>query len=157
MKSSDFQSGRPLFEPEKFFSGRTQSTGVVESRRGKPRERVATETKGTWEGDTLHIQQELVFGDTRRSHRTWAIRRIDAHRYEATANDIIGTARGTASGDTFHWKFTLATKPGNPLFNVVMSQWMYLQPDRRTMINHTTISKAGIVIAQVTEQFRKVE
>jgi hypothetical protein len=36
-----------------------------------------------------------------------------------------------------------------------MSQWMYLQPDGKTMVNHSTIRKFGIVVAQVTEQFRK--
>jgi len=32
---------------------------------------------------------------------------------------------------------------------------MYLQPDGKTMLNHTTISKAGLVVSQVTEQFVK--
>jgi hypothetical protein len=36
-----------------------------------------------------------------------------------------------------------------------MSQRMYLQPDGKTMVNHSTIRKFGIVVAQVTEQFRK--
>ena len=30
---------------------------------------------------------------------------------------------------------------------------MYLQPDGRSMINHTTIRKLGFLVAQVTEQF----
>lgn len=32
---------------------------------------------------------------------------------------------------------------------------MYLQPDGRTMLNHTTIRKFGIVVAEVMEEFRK--
>jgi hypothetical protein len=30
----------------------------------------------------------------------------------ATANDIVGTARGIATGNHFRWSFTLALKPG---------------------------------------------
>jgi len=67
---------------------------------------------------------------------------------------MIGAARGEAYGNVFHWSFRLALSPGNPLGNVRMTQWMYLQPDGRTMVNHTTIRKLGIVVAQVTEQFR---
>jgi hypothetical protein len=67
----------------------------------------------------------------------------------------VGTARGDAYGNVFHWSFTLALSLGNPLANVRMSQWMYLQSDGKTMVNHSTIRKFGIVVGQVTEQFRK--
>jgi len=36
-----------------------------------------------------------------------------------------------------------------------LTHFMYLQPDGKTMLNHTTISKAGLVVSQVTEQFVK--
>jgi hypothetical protein len=68
---------------------------------------------------------------------------------------MVGTASGEAHGNVFHWSLTLALSPGNPLANVRMSQWMYLQPDGRTLLNHSTIRKFGVVVAQVTEQFRR--
>ncbi len=152
---SDFAESRPVFDPVEFFSGRTSSSGVLETRRGMPSQVVTTETVGRREGDILFLEQDLRFGDGRRQHRSWRIQKIDAHRYEATANDIIGVAQGEAYGNVFHWSFTLALSPGNPFARVRMSQWMYLQPDGRTMINHSTIKKAGFVVAQVTEQFRR--
>lgn len=155
MKPSDFAASGPVFDPAKFFTGQTRSTGVIENRAGSPTERVATKTRGVWEGDTLRLEQQLMFGDGRLQHRSWRIRKLDAHRFVATANDVVGTIRGEAYGNVFHWSFTLALSPGNPLGNVRMSQWMYLQPDGRTMFNRSTIRKAGIVIAQVSEQFRR--
>lgn len=155
MQPSDFEGGRPVFDPAAFFTGRTESTGVMENRSGTPLKRVTTTTHGIWKNGVLHIEQDLVFGDEPPSHRSWRLRKIDAHHFEATANDMVGTARGQAHGNAFHWSFTLATSPGNPLANVRMSQWMYLQPDGRTMVNHTTIHKAGILLRQVTEQFRR--
>ncbi len=155
MNVSQFKDLQPEFEPTRFFAGHTSSFGVMENRGGMPRQIVTTKTVGRWEGDTLRLEQDLFLGDGKPQHRSWRIRKLDAHRYEATANDIVGTVQGEAYGNAFHWSFTLALSPGNPLANVRMSQWMYLQPDGKTMVNHSTIRKFGIVVAQVTEQFRK--
>ena len=157
LQPSDFQAARPVLNPIQFFTGRTRSSGVMETRRGAPIQRVTTETIGRREGNLLELEQDLHFGDGPKQSRSWRIREIDPHHFEATANDIIGVARGEAYGNVFHWTFTLALSPGNPLLNVRMSQWMYLQPDGRTLINHTTIRKVGIVVTQVTEQFRRTE
>ncbi|MGI8819815.1 MAG: DUF3833 family protein [Chthoniobacterales bacterium] len=154
---SDFAAGEPKFDPVAYFTGHTISSGVLETRRGDPQERVTTETTGRRKGDLLLLEQDLRFADRPKQHRSWRIRKLDEHRYEATANDMVGVARGEAYGNVFHWSFTLALSPGNPLANVQMSQWMYLQSDRRTMVNHTTIRKLGFVAAQVTEQFRRTE
>lgn len=155
MKPSDFAAGRPLFDPVAFFTGETTSSGVLETRGGNPQQRVTTATSGRVVDGVLLLEQELRFSGRPPQHRSWRIRKLDAHRYEATANDMIGVARGEAHGNAFHWSFTLALSPGNPLANVRMSQWMYLQPDGRTLINHSTIRKAGIVLAHVTEQFSR--
>jgi hypothetical protein len=155
MKISEFQRGQPEFQPTVFFTGKTSSLGVMETRGGAPKKLVRTKTRGQWEGKTLRLEQDLVMGSSKPQRRSWRIRKVDAHHYEATANDVVGVAHGEAYGNVFHWSFTLALSPGNPLANVTMSQWMYLQPDGKTMVNHSTIQKFGIVVAQVTEQFRR--
>ena len=152
---SDFAATKPQFDPVAFFTGTTKSSGVVENRAGSPRQRVETATRGRLSGDILELEQDLSFSDGKRQHRSWRIRRIDAHHYEATANDMVGSARGEAYGNAFRWSFRLALSPGNPFGNVGMTQWMYLQPGGETMINHTIIRKYGIIVAQVTEQFRR--
>lgn len=155
MNVAQFDGGKPELDPIEFFAGRTSSAGVLETRGGTPSEIVTTKTIGAWDGETLRLEQDLVIGG-KRQHRSWRIRKLDAHHYEATANDMVGTtARGEAYGNVFHWSFTLTLSPGNPFAHVRMSQWMYLQPDGRTLINHSTIRKLGIVVAQVTEQFRR--
>ena len=150
-----FVASGPKFDPMQFFTGHTSSHGVFENRAGDPTKVVRTETRSRLVNGELHMEQDLFVQGSPRQHRSWRMRRLDAHHFEATANDIVGTARGVASGNHFRWTFTLALKPGNPLFNVRMSQDMYLQPDGRTMINRTRIRKLGVVVAQVTEQFRR--
>ena len=80
------------------------------------------------------------------------MRRAGPGRFDATANDIVGTAHGEAAGRAFHWSWTLALHPGNPFTNVSMDQWWYLQPDG-SMLNRTTIRKLGFILAEVTEHF----
>ncbi len=154
MNVVDFEGGRPLLDPTQYFTGETSSSGVLENRGGAPQEPVTTQTVGRWVDGTLLLEQELQIGG-KKQHRSWRIRKLDANHFEATANDMVGTARGEARGNVFHWSFTLALSPGNPLSRVQMSQWMYLQPDGRTLLNHSTIRKFGIVVAQVTEVFQR--
>lgn len=156
LRTDDFSSGGPAFDPVVYFTGTTKSAGVLENRRGNPVQQVFTSTSGKMVDGILELEQDLRFVSpekTTTTHRTWRVRKTGSHSYEATANDMVGTARGEARGNAFHWSFLLQLKPGNPLTRIRMSQWMYLQPDGKTMMNHTTITKAGIVAGQVSEVF----
>jgi len=150
-----FNEGRPLFAPEKYFAGATHSWGIIETPSGKPREILHTQTVGHWDGAVLHFEQQITFEHGAAEHRSWLVRKLDAHHHSATGTGIIGIARGEAYGNVFHLDFTLDAVPGNPLAHVHMSQWMYLQPDGLTLVNRDTLTKAGILIAQITEQFQK--
>jgi hypothetical protein len=87
--------------------------------------------------------------------RTWHMRRLGDHRFEATANDMVGPATGEASGRVFHWRWTLATRPGQGWRDVDFEQWMYRMDDG-AMVNRSAVTKLGVLLAQVTEQFRHV-
>jgi hypothetical protein len=150
-----FRNGRPTLDPERFFAGHTRSWGIFESRSGEPTEILHTETWGRVAGGSLHFEQDLLFGGGTKKHRSWLIRRADEHHYTATGTGIIGLARGEAYGNAFHLEFTLDALPGNPLGHVHMSQWMYLQSDGVTLVNRDTLTKFGVIVAEITEQFKK--
>jgi hypothetical protein len=154
--SDIFAGGGPSFDPISFYTGRTHSWGVEEDRSGAPEGVITTDCVGEAEGsDGLHMVQHLTMPDGAKQTRDWHMRRVGPHRYEATANDMVGTASGESQGRNFHWTWTLATKPGNALYNVTLEQWMYLMDDG-AMVNRTIIRKFGVVIAEVTEQFDRV-
>ncbi len=150
-----FASTKPVFDPMAYFTGHTRSWGVFENRAGDPAKRFITDCAGRREGDALVLDQTFSYEDGSRQQRHWRIRRVDAHRYEATANDVVGTGKGEAYGNAFHWEYTVALKPGNPLFNVHLRQWMYLQPDGRTVLNRGSVNKFGVEIAQIAESFQR--
>ena len=152
LRPEAFAATSPAFDPVAFWTGRTASWGVVENRDGAPTAIITTATEGTAEGaDGLHMVQHVVT-DGKDSVRDWHIRRLGPGQFEATANDMVGTACGSPSGRTLHWTWTLATKPGNCLFDVTMDQWMYLA-DNSTLLNRTLITKFGVRLAEVSEQF----
>lgn len=152
---ASFQQGRPVFKPEEFFAGHTHSWGILETPSGQPEQILHTQTRGTWDDGTLKFEQDLEFEHGKNSHRSWIIHRLDAHHYTATGTGIIGTAQGEAYGNTFHLIFTLDAFPGHPLGRLQMSQWMYLQADGVTMINRDTLTKDGVIVKEITEQFKK--
>ena len=154
-QTETFQSGRPVFDPCRYFQGSTHSWGVLESGSGHPKEILTTRTQGYWDGNEFHFEQDISFEKGRREHRSWQLQRVDAHHYTATGTDIVGVAHAEAYGNVLHLEFTLDVSPGNPLLHVHMSQWMFLQPDGRTMINCDTLTKAGVVVARLAEQFQK--
>jgi hypothetical protein len=141
------------FDPVAFFDGHTHSWGVIERRSGAPSERVETDSDGEKNGsDRLRMVQHLSFQDGTTQQREWTLWRSGPDRFDATANDMVGTAKGEAEGNVFHWRWVLARSPGNSLMDVTMNQWMYRLQDGSVMIR-STVSKFGLIFAEVTEQF----
>ncbi len=151
-----FAGTAPTFDAVTFWTGHHRSWGVLEDRAGAPTDTVVTDCVGTLQPDgVLHMVQTLTLGDGSVQHRDWHLRRTGPGSFTATANDMVGEAHGEAAGRVFHWSWVLALQPGNALKNVTMSQWMYLE-DGGSMLNHTTITKLGVVAAQVSEQFQSL-
>ena len=149
-----FRDTAPVIDPIRFFTGHVRSWGVLENRAGQPTRIVQTECTGEAGDGALRMTQRLLVGEDAPVTRTWQMRRAGPGRYEATANDMVGSAVGEASGRAFHWTWTLATSPGNSLKNVDMDQWWYLLDDG-SMLNRTTIRKLGVIVAEVSEHFAR--
>ncbi len=152
MPVDGFHATTPAIDPIRFFTGHVRSWGVLEDRSGQPTDIVTTDCVGESTGDTLHMVQRLTIGQDAPTTRDWQMRRAGPNRYEATANDMVGTATGEASGRAFHWIWTLALSPGNDLKNLSMDQWWYLLDDG-TMLNRTTVRKLGVILIEVSEHF----
>jgi hypothetical protein len=150
---TQFAGTMPAFDPMAFFTGHVRSWGVIENRSGEPTGVITTDCVGTVEAGVLHMVQSLTEGGGTRI-REWQLRRTADGAYEATASDIVGVARGEASGRVFHWRYTLALSPGNALKDVGFDQWMYGMADG-SMVNRAVLSKLGVTVAEVTEHFVK--
>ena len=148
-----FAGTTPAFDPVRFFTGHTTSWGVIENRSGAPSGIVTTDCVGEADGpDGLRMVQHVTTADGT-TVREWHMRRLDPHHFQATANDMVGTASGQAEGRVFHWTWVLATRPGQAWRDVTFEQWMYYM-EGGAMVNRSVVRKLGVTLAEVTEQFR---
>nr|MDQ2734782.1 DUF3833 family protein [Pseudomonadota bacterium] len=75
------------------------------------------------------------------------MKRVDDHRYTGTLTDASGAIDAEAWGDLLHIRYPMA-KP----FGGEMEQWLYLQPDGRTVMNEATVRVLGLVVARLSER-----
>lgn len=156
MKTSDFANAQPTLVLEQYFAGHTQAWGLFEDRFGKVRRQFTVDITGDWNGERLVLEEHFLYNDGETEQRTWTIRKTAEGRYEGTAGDVVGTARGSAAGNALNWTYVMDLKMGDGTLRVAFDDWMFLQPGG-TMINRAHVSKLGIELGSVTLFFVKPE
>lgn len=150
----------PPFDPLAFFTGHVHSEGMVKLVFSKP-DLFNTDMHGQMRDGVLLLTQHFTFADHHSQDRVWRLYHTLDHGIAGTANDVVGTASGTVDGNVLHWRYVLATQPGNWLRNVRLDQTMILQPDGTMsnqadiMSNQADISKFGLPLGHVSERFVK--
>lgn len=96
---------------------------------------------------SFRLDQTIFFDHEAPKTRRWVMRRISAHHYTATLTDASGLVKAEAYGNLFHLSYPMKTPLGGE-----MEQWLYLQPDRRTVVNEATIRVFGLVVAHLSER-----
>ncbi len=151
LRPSAFEGTGPAMRPENFFAGATSSSGVLENRAGAPTRRLSVQGSGRVLPDgSFRLDQSVVFDQDAPHKRTWVMRRVDAHHYTATLTDASGPVQAEVYGSLMHLRY-----PMKRPFGGVMEQWLYLQPDGRTVINEATIRVFGIVVAHLSERITR--
>ena len=141
-----FDSSPPSLDPLAFFAGRTHPWAMLQNGSGAPVRRIEVSGAGVRLSDgALRLDQTTV-SEGKSDPRRWLIRKVDAHRYEASLTDAAGPVRGEAYGNLLHLKYAAKGKPG-----VTVEQWLYLQPDGRTVLNEDVMSAFGIVLFRLSE------
>lgn len=139
----------PAFEPETFFAGHTHGEGTV-AMRGRAPQRLRVEGQGSIEADgRFRLEQTLTIGSQAPETRTWRLRRVDARHYTATLSDARGPVVAESDGNRFHLRYQVR-RP-----DVVMEQWLYLQPDGRTVRNFATITVLGVPWVRLAENITR--
>jgi len=139
--------------PDVFFAGTTRSTGVLESRSGRPTHRLRVEGHGATQPDgTFRLDQAVTLDQDPPESRAWVLRQVDDHRYVATLTDASGPVECEAFGDLFHVRYPMRSPLGG-----TMEQWLYLQPDGRTVVDEATVRVLGIVVAHLSERIARAD
>jgi hypothetical protein len=125
-RPQDFAGSKTRFELIRFFTGYCYSWGVFENSAGQPQRYFTCYSYGKRDtaGD-LTLTQHFLFSDGKAQLRVWQIHQMDSTHLEATANDIIGVARGVGFGNTVALEYTITLDQHNPMATVHIRQWIY--------------------------------
>jgi hypothetical protein len=157
MQPSDFANSPAKFELDRYFVGHARSWGVFENTDGKPRRSFICDSYGKRDAKgVVELHQVFKFSDGKAQTRDWHIRRVDPTHWEATANDMIGTARGEGIGNVLYWEYTISLNLKNPLATVHVRQWMYLAEGTDSLMTRLVITKLGVPVSEVTEVIHHV-
>lgn len=157
LEPRDFATSKTHFELDKYFVGHCRSYGVFENTNGNPRRSFVCNSYGKRDvnGD-VKLHQDFQFSDGKTQTRDWHIHRSGPTHWEATANDMVGVARGEGQGNAFYWEYAITLSPKNPLATVHVRQWMYLAEGTDTLMTRLIITKLGIKVSEVSEVIHHV-
>ena len=151
---TDYAAEKPKLDLKEYFNGKVDAWGMIQDRSGKVTKRMFVEMTCTWTGDVGTLDERFTYADGTKETRVWTIRK-EGDRYTGTAADVVGEAKGVASGNTLRWNYVLdAKRDDGGTIHLDMDDWMWLL-DEKTLANRTTFSKFGIRFGEVTIFFRK--
>lgn len=151
MPLSAFEGARPEFRPELFFLGTTRGEGVLQTAGGRPSRLFRVTSIGRATANGITVDQEIRWSDGKLDRRSWTLRQVAPGRYQGRLSDAAGPVTAEARGNALRLTYLLR-HPG-----ITMEQWLYLQPDGRTLLNEGTVRAMGIVAARLSERIVRAE
>ena len=155
MNVQDYDGTTPTMDMLGYFSGDVQAWGVVQDRSGKVIRRFILSMHGVPQQDgSLSLHEALSYVDGEKETRDWSVHRVDAHHVDATANGIVGVAKGEQYGNTLHLVYSLQVPMDGKTREFSVDDWFYLQADG-VLINRSYGSKWGFHAFDVITSFQK--
>lgn len=156
MSVLDYADTEPHFDLFEYFNGTSHATGVFLGRDGSLKRQFTVAIQGTIAGNQLTLVEDFDYDDGEQSQRIWVIEQTGPGEYSGRADDVIGTATGTAAGAVLNWQYDLELPYNDSTIRVHFDDWMYLQKDQ-VLINRAKVSKFGFRVGEVILSFRRVE
>lgn len=139
---------------ERFLLGRSRAEGVFQDFTGRIRRRFAIDLNGRMDGDALILSEDFLFDDGATEQRTWRITSVGAERYEASADDMIGEARGGMRSGVLHWSYLFSLRLGARRLRVRFHD-TFMQMADDTLLNVARVTKFGFELGRSTIIFRR--
>ena len=143
----------PDFDLERHLSGALICEGVIFGPTGRMTSRFHGKMTGVWTGASGSLEVDFTYDDGARQSRAWHLSLIDGEHFDAEADDIVGTGRGTVVGPTVRliYRIILPEEAGGHTLDV--TDWMYLT-ENGTIINRSQFRKFGLKVAELIATIR---
>lgn len=152
--ASDYAKELPQLSLRSYFNGPLTAHGLFTDRSGRVVKRFTVQLQGRWDGEQGVLEEDFVYSDGTRQHRTWRLTDLGQGRWRGQADDVVGQAIGESAGNALNWHYTLKLPVDGSVYEVQFNDWMYLM-DAHTLINKAVMSKFGVTLGEVTLSFNK--
>lgn len=152
-RPAEYAGTAPALDPSRHLSGALTVDGVIFGPFGRVTSRFNADMQGSWDGAAGHLAESFRFAGGGRQERAWHLQLGEAGRVTATAEDVIGTATGQASGATLvlRYRLRLGEAAGGHVLSV--TDWMYLT-EEGTIVNRSEMHKFGLPVATLLATMR---
>ena len=155
---ADYARETPTLDLQSYFNGDVVAHGLFTDRAGKVVKRFRVDLRCRWDGDDGTLDETFHYSDGTTQRRVWHVRRladVDGERhYSGQADDIVGSASGTAAGNALHWTYTLRLPVDGRDVEVQLDDWMFLV-EPRVLLNRAVMSKFGLRLGEVMLSFQR--
>ncbi len=153
--TKDYADVKPALDLREYMNGRLVAKGILFDYSGKADLMFTVTIDASWQGNDGTLREHFIYSDGRTEDRTWRVHFTDDHQFTATADDVVGTARGSQHGNSVNMRYTLnAKRPDGDRIILSMDDWMY-QLDEHTLINRTSMHKYGLKVGELVITFEK--
>jgi len=154
MKPEDYKDTKPVIKIEEYFQGNVKAWGMLQGIFGKVKRQFVADMKGNYDGQNLILDETFIWNDGEKQERRWTIKKVGENRYEGTAPDVVGLAKGVSYGSAFKFEYKLLVPYKNKKIKVKFDDWIFKQDDK-TAINKAVLTKFGFKVGELTVFFVK--
>ncbi len=154
MKPEDYKNTKPEIKIEEYFQGNVKAWGMLQGRSGEVKRQFVADMKGNFDGQKLILDETFIWNDGEKQERRWTIKKVGENRYEGTASDVVGLAKGVSYGSAFKFEYKLLVPYKDKKIKVKFDDWIF-KLDDRTAINKAILTKFGFKVGELTVFFVK--
>ena len=154
MKPEDYKNTTPTIKIEEYFQGNVKAWGMLQGRSGEVKRQFVANMKGEFDGKNLILDEDFIWNDGEKQKRRWIIKKVGDNRYEGTASDVVGVAKGVSFGSAFKFEYKLLIPYKGKQIKIKFDDWIFKQ-DEKTAINKATLTKFGFKVGELTVFFKK--
>lgn len=149
----DYTNTGPQFSLKDHLSGSILSEGLIYGPTGKMTNSFVAEMNGEWNGQTGTLSENFRYSNGKEQKRKWFLKIGPNNTFTATADDIVGVAKGTISGSTIQLKYKIILPEDAGGYTLSATDWMYLTEDGAIM-NKSEMRLFGIKVAELIATMR---
>lgn len=150
---ADYADTDPTFVLNQHLAGEIVSEGLIYGPTGKMTNSFVAKMVGTWEGDTGTLTEDFTYSNGTTQSRKWFLTIGEGNTFTATAEDIVGQAKGTISGSTIKMEYKIVLPKDAGGYTLAAIDWLYLT-ENGVIMNKSEMRKFGIKVAELVATMR---